>query len=156
MKKWLKGLLVALGGVAIVTAIWLSWKEGPVTRHPIPVPEQEPNNTFEQTGDLFANTVHTGVISSDTDVDFWMADNRYMEASHLVSLSLTDIPEGTDYDIVAYDEFATIIAKSTNMGNLSELLQFVPVPGKIYYFKVYSSTGSNPDGWYLLEVNSFY
>jgi len=112
--------------------------------------EFEPNNTFQEaSGPLSPGQVVQGFISYDDDVDVY-----YFEANttSAVSVDLTGVPAGVDYDLYVYAG-SEVAAKSENEAGEDESVEFRPgAPGR-FYVAVSSFQGSNESESYSLSAS---
>ena len=90
----------------------------------------EPNNsTAEAAGPLQHGVACTATISPASDEDWYFVD---VDPGLLV-ISLTDIPQDTDYDLFLTDHDANIYAASRDSGHADELIsEVVVVPGRFW------------------------
>lgn len=80
-----------------------------------------------------------GILDQGDGGDYLRLD---LEAGEL-TLNLTDIPSGRDYDLLVYDEEGRSLASSQQPGNLPEALT-VRVASGTYAVRVYPSIGRSP------------
>jgi hypothetical protein len=113
----------------------------------------EPNNAPEQAfGPLISGQVYWAFIWDETDTD----DYYYFTPTTTdeVTVELTNIPAGRDYDlwIYSYDGTYGVVEHSTRTGNADEDLAFVPMAGKTYYVRVMPYSGFSDIQPYYLKV----
>ena len=114
--------------------------------------EEEPNNLFSQAnGPLQFGSDYRGGFPVDSDKE----DRFYFEldAASDVTITLRDIPEGTDYDIYLYPEDWSNgeIASSVRYGNRPEEIKETLEAGK-YYIRVLAGRSSSSSEKYRLRV----
>lgn len=80
-----------------------------------------------------------GILDQGDGGDYLRLD---LEAGEL-SLGLSDIPSGRDYDLLVYDEEGRSLGSSQQPGNLPEALT-VRLPAGTYAVRVYPSIGRSP------------
>ncbi|MGQ9467976.1 MAG: Ig-like domain-containing protein, partial [Anaerolineae bacterium] len=111
----------------------------------------EPNDTPAQAwGPLQSGQTYTAFIWDETDMDdyYWITPTT----SNSVTVYLTNIPSGSDFDLYIYyyyDGAYHPVAQSNFTGNASEQVSFAPNPGTKYYIRVYRFGGS---GQYQLKA----
>ncbi len=121
---------------------------------PPPHDSYEPNDTPSQAfGPLESGRVYKSYIWDDDDQD----DYYYFvpASTAVVSVTLTNIPVGCDYDLYVYYESGgkyLIQAISNRGGNNDEFVTFTPVAGRSYYIRVYRYAGSDSENPYHLSV----
>jgi PKD repeat protein len=111
--------------------------------------EQEPNDDvlIQANGAIVSGLTYYGVISSAADrQDYFYFD---LPAAHTIELWLTDIPDGSNYDLYlrAPADLDHPVGTSNKSGNADEhILTGVLSPGR-YYIQIYnrSATGSEQD-----------
>jgi uncharacterized repeat protein (TIGR01451 family) len=113
----------------------------------------EPNDIAEQAfGPLISGEVYSAFIWDATDTH----DYYYFTPTTIdeVSVELTNIPEGRDYDLSVwnYDGKYNLIDYSDRTGNADEDLTFVPIAGEKYYVRVSPFTGFSSTQPYHLRV----
>ncbi len=158
--------LVLLALAAIMSSLLLAHLSlvsgtGPVTLAeylPPPQPSEpcdvcEPNNSFSQAcGPLAPGERYQFFIrcTANRDDDYYYID---LETTGTVTLDLTSIPPGTDYDIYLYDENETLQCYSNQYGNRDEHATcHLTQPGR-YYVRVYPYTEEcNDNDPYALTV----
>ncbi|MBN1889177.1 MAG: DUF11 domain-containing protein [Thermoflexales bacterium] len=101
--------------------------------------EKEPNDDArtQANGPMVFGLVYYGAFpdQSDFDKDYFYFD---LDVEHSVSMDLTNIPSGQDYDLALWDTaFKSPIAYSDNKGSLDEHIQTgILLPGR-YYVQIY-------------------
>ena len=114
--------------------------------------EQEPNNGFGD-ADLHYRLCENVEVSGsfpneDDDDDLYVIESK---SGHL-SLWLTHIPAGTNYELVLYHG-TTRIAESLNAGNLDEEIVMEDVEAGRYYARVFRRQGSSPEPYFIRWQN---
>ncbi|MHB9155203.1 MAG: hypothetical protein ACYC5N_05845 [Endomicrobiales bacterium] len=100
---------------------------------------EEPNNDFlTANGPLASGTTYQPFLYSEGDQDYFKV---YADAGGL-SVRLTAIPSGHDYDLYLYDADSRLIGESLKENNQNELISTTTVRG-VYYARVISFTGSS-------------
>ena len=56
---------------------------------------------------------------------------------HHITVDLTGIPDGADYDLILYDPSQTIVAQARRSGNVDEHISYVPAVTGRYYIRVW-------------------
>lgn len=115
--------------------------------------EVEPNDSWnEATGPLVSGTVYVGRFAEATDLN----DYYFFELSGpaIVSIVLTAIPEGHNYDLVLRDEeLEPPVGFSTNPGNANELISpNAPLSAGKYYIQVFNRSETAATQHYKLKV----
>jgi hypothetical protein len=112
----------------------------------------EPNNSLSQAcGPLAPGKRYQYFIRCTTkpDDDYYYID---LETPGTVTLDLTDIPPGADYDIYLYDENKTLKCYSNRGGNLPEHAECHLGSSGRYYVWVHPYAGCNESDPYVLTV----
>jgi hypothetical protein len=114
----------------------------------------EPNNSPEQAfGPLISGQVYWAFIWDETDTDDYYHFTPTTTAE--VTVELTNVPVGKDYDlwVYSYDGTYNVVDYSDRPGNADEDLGFVPVARETYYVRVRPYSGfSNIQPYYLKVV----
>ncbi len=101
----------------------------------------EPNDTPEQaSGPLVSGRVYRAFIWDATDQDDYYHITPLSDTT-TVHVELTSIPVSRDYDLYIYydlDGEYPLVTSSARGGNLDESVDFIPVPDRKYYIRVYS------------------
>ncbi len=114
----------------------------------------EPNDTPAQAyGPLTSGQTYQAYIWDETDQDDYYHFTPSTGAG--VSISLTNIPSGCDYDLYVYyyDGQYRQVAYSNRGGNADEGVTFAPVAGRKYYVRVYRCSGFSSQQPYRLRVS---
>ncbi|MCA9948114.1 MAG: hypothetical protein KDE48_00580 [Anaerolineales bacterium] len=115
--------------------------------------EHEPNDHPNvANGSLISDNTYFGTftLTNDLDVDDYFYVNFPLNG-HL-SISLTDIPAGQDYNLVLYDETSTnILGYSGNVGDVNEFI-FAEIKSGKNYIRVYNQSNSASSKPYKLTV----
>jgi hypothetical protein len=110
----------------------------------------EPNNNFnEASGPITSGQGVQAYIGTDDDVDIF-----YFEATTTspISVELTDIPSGSDYDVYVYFN-SNVVGQSENQNQSDESLEFRPASPGRFYVAVNSFRSSNDSEPYALTVD---
>jgi hypothetical protein len=81
-------------------------------------------------------------LSSDTPIQSYLCAADDIDDTSLspISVNLSDMPAGKDYDLYLYYQDA-IVAKSDNYGSSNESLSYTPVQPGRYYIRIYPYSG---------------
>jgi hypothetical protein len=110
----------------------------------------EPNNATTAATSISSNAIITDAnIHATSDNDYFMFT---VSATSSVTIQLSNIPSGCDYDLELYDSSNTRKANSTAGSNNPESIAISLTSGT-YYIKIYSYQGSSTS-FYRLQVNS--
>lgn len=124
-----------------------------VVQAPTPTPpcqRYEPNNTLATATGPLANgqTMEAALCSGDPD-DFYYID---LSAGATLTLDLTNLPAGTDFDLFLYNAGGgNPIAQSRNTGTVPERIVKTITAGR-YYIRVYPYTGRSQQVYRLRVV----
>jgi hypothetical protein len=114
----------------------------------------EPNDSPDEAyGPLVSGQDYDGYIWDATDPDdyYWITP---MTTSQ-VTITLTNIPAGTDYDLYVYYHDGAQYQQegaSIRTGNQNESVTFTSVPGRKYYIRVYPASGFSSQQPYHLRA----
>ncbi len=109
----------------------------------------EPNDDYDEArGPLAPGDVIEAYISWENDIDVFYINTSTTQP---ITLSLTNIPAGTDYDLYLLDEDGTI-AFSENETQ-EEYIEFSPRNTGTYWIAVVSYSGASTSQPYTLAVN---
>jgi hypothetical protein len=120
----------------------------------------EPNDTPGQAyGPLVSGQVYQSYVWDTTDQDDYYHVTPLSDTT-AVHVELTSIPAGRDYDLYIYynqDGEYLLVTSSARWGNLDESVDFIPVPGRKYYIRIYSDMAmgggySNEDPYDLVAT----
>lgn len=110
----------------------------------------EPNNTSAQArGPLTCGQTVNCLLETAYDVDYFYVD---LIAPVLLTLELTDIPAGCDWDLYLYGPELQLLASSVQSGNMWELIIHDVTTSGRYYVAVESYEGFSPVDTYALSV----
>ncbi len=112
--------------------------------------EEEPNNGLSTAnGPLQYNKDYFGNFPSLSDIDDLLFIQLHGPAT--VIISLTDIPNGTDYDLFLYNTVPKQIAESKKLANNPELIKKALPAGK-YYIRIHRGGSAPTPAKYKLRV----
>jgi len=111
--------------------------------------QNEPNNSFSAATTIGNNSTINANIHNSSDQDYYKFT---LTSRSNFTLSLSNIPSGTDYDVQLYNSSQTVIASSTNGGNSSEYISATLEAGT-YFIRVYPYTGYSNSN-YRLQITS--
>lgn len=117
---------------------------------PIPCGNYEPNNSFSGAHLLPGPGNYCEYLSSTSDQDIYRLDVNTLGP---ITIDLTDIPPGMDYDLELYDNNLTLIDRSLAASNDDEHIAFQPRQTGNYYVVIYPFSGSDPNNPYHLSVS---
>jgi uncharacterized repeat protein (TIGR01451 family) len=113
----------------------------------------EPNNTPEQAfGPLISGHIYWAFIWDEADTEDYY--HFTPTTTDEVSVELSNIPVGHDYDlwVYSYDGKYNLVDYSNNTGNADEYITFVPVSGEPIYVRVWPFDGFGNTQPYHLTV----
>ena len=110
----------------------------------------EPNDDFSEAYRLSAPGTYCSYISTDSDEDYYRFD---VNTLGLITVDLTNIPSGTDYDIELYDSNQMRVGGSWWGFNYDERIVFQPRQTGRYYVRIHSCDGNSPSQAYRLSVS---
>jgi hypothetical protein len=114
----------------------------------------EPNNTPEQAfGPLASGQVYQAFIWDEADTEDYY--HFTPTTADEVSVELSNIPAGHDYDlwIYSYDGKYNLVDYSNNTGNANEYITFTPVAGEPIYVRVWRFDGfGNAQPYHLMVI----
>jgi hypothetical protein len=81
-------------------------------------------------------------------------DYYYFDISALtpITIDLTNIPDGADYDLFLYDPLKNVAEESRSPGNADERISHTPTITGRYYIRVWPYKGYNDTSPYALLV----
>ncbi len=127
------------------------------TRTPTPTPgtpgcpdPYEPNDDFSQARPIIPGTTIQAYICTEGEQDFYTFN---VQGGQQISLSLSHIPAGQDYDLYLDDPGQTQVAQSTNTGNADEQITYTAASGGTYYVVVTGYSGYSTTQAYHLRVD---
>lgn len=110
----------------------------------------EPNDGFDEAYRLSAPGTYCSYISTASDEDYYRFDVSTLGP---ITVDLTNIPPGTDYDIELYGNNQAQVSGSWYGSNDDEQIVFQPIQTGRYYIRVYSYSGSSQSHAYHLTVS---
>lgn len=123
----------------------------------------EANDSKDTAKSITQGVPINATININTDEDWYFVNAT---TSGKLTVTLNNIPENCDYDIVVYDENNNYVGSSALTGNSPEKASALINAAGNYYIRVYSWTGSSPTANYELnatislpdsyEVNDYY
>lgn len=109
----------------------------------------EPNDDYSQaTGPVTSGEVIRAYISWEQDVDVYYIQIR---TTQTISVKLTDIPSGTDYDLYLLDR-SSVLASSDSQAS-TELIDYMPSETGTYWIAVSSYSGASSTSPYTLTIS---
>jgi hypothetical protein len=112
------------------------------------VDKYENNNSLSAAKTIPLNTDITGIISSETDVDFYSFS--ITSAAPDIKITLRNLP--ADYDMTLYDPSGNSIAFAQNTGTENEMILYNLTKMGKYKLRVYGYNSFNPNKCYLLNI----
>ena len=110
----------------------------------------EPNDSiYNPYGPLVSGQTYFAYICQGDENDYYYFDiNTY----NPITIDLTDIPDGADYELILYDPNKLIVAQSRQGGNADEHISYVPSVTGRYYVRVWPYIGHSDTRPYRLVV----
>jgi hypothetical protein len=109
----------------------------------------EPNDVYNQaTGPIPSGSVIRAYISWEQDVDAYFIETKTTQP---ISVKLTDIPAGTDYDVYLLDR-SSVLAKSDGQSS-EEFITYSPPRTGTYWIAVASYSGASTTSAYTLTID---
>jgi hypothetical protein len=111
-----------------------------------PNPTGEPDDTFATAHGLPLNVLAAGAfLSPDDFVDAYFFDVPTLRS---VTIHLSNIPEGSNYDLYVYTGAKSLLGYSENVGNNNEAVTVNVGQGRYYVIveRVFPPLGADPDG----------
>jgi hypothetical protein len=108
----------------------------------------EPNNTFSLAKNISTNRTIMGVISTNTDIDYYQFANTVRGQN--IEIGLSNLP--ADYDLYIYDRFKQLIGYSTKTNLQHEKVRIQNAAISNYYIRVLSRQGESSAQCYQLKV----
>jgi hypothetical protein len=111
-----------------------------------PCRRYEPNDTLSTAWGPLANgqAIEAALCSGDPD-DYYFVD---LAAATTLVLDLTNLPSGTDYDLVLYNAVGGELASSRNVGTAAERITRAVSAGR-YFVRVYPYSGRSTQPYRL-------
>ena len=121
----------------------------PIPACPSNYTSYEPNNSICTAKSLGSSTqIQSHICGSEDSDDYYQIEVTALEP---INLSLTNIPEGKDYDLYLYFD-NKLVAQSDNFGSVNESLSHMPNQTGQYVIRVYPFSGHSFDP-YTLKVD---
>jgi hypothetical protein len=98
----------------------------------------ETNNTLSAAKSITVNTNITASIGTSTDVDWFKFSNT--STARNIRVTLSNLP--ADYDLYLYNSSGTLLFKSENGSNTTELIKYNSAPVATYYIQVKGYNGA--------------
>lgn len=134
------------GGYTVYSGFWAG-REG-TTPPGCPDP-YEPNDDFDHASAITPGTTIQAYICDENDRDWFKFD---VTAGQTITVELTNIPAGMDYDLWLDDPNGDQVASSTNSGNADEQITYTAASGGTYYVIVTGYSGHSTTVAYRLLV----
>lgn len=110
----------------------------------------EPNDSQATAKLITSNTAISANINIPTDEDWYAID--IPSSGKKLTVTMTGVPSGCDYDLSIYNSSSTWIAGSYNNSNANEkTIALISTPGR-YYIRVYSYSGYSSSSSYGLTT----
>lgn len=110
----------------------------------------EPNNDSSQAYALPGPGIYHSYIWTSTDEDWYQLNVTTLGP---ITIDLSNIPSGMDYDIEFYTSAGRFIGGSWISGNSDEKVVFQPIQTGSYYVVIYSYSGSSQKQAYRLSLS---
>ncbi len=110
----------------------------------------EPNDDYGQATPITPGTVVRAYICTEGEQDYY---SFRAAAGQKITVRLSGIPAGHDYDLFLNDPSRTEVAKSTNSGNADERIEYTAQVGGTYYAVVNGYSGHSTTEAYTLRVD---
>lgn len=111
----------------------------------------EPNDSIGAAKYISNNTTITNAnIGAEGDNDYFYFT---ISQSSNITLSLSNIPSGCDYDLYLYNSAGSLLNSSTAGSNTSETINATSQPAGTYYVRVLGYSGSS-SSYYRLQVTT--
>ena len=127
------------------------------TRVPTPTPSTpgcpdpyEPNDDFSQAQPIPPGRTIQAYICSEGEQDFYKFN---VKSGQQITVTLSRIPAGQDYDLYLNDPGQNQVAQSTNTGNADEQIIYTAVGEGTYYVVVTGYSGYSTTQAYHLRVD---
>ncbi len=133
-----------------VTINVISRRYLPLVAHRLWCDPYEPNDGYSQAyGPLTPGTVYEAMLCPGDPDDLYYID---LPAACQVTIDLTNVPAGTDYDLSVWDSNREFLASSRRSGNANEQIAWAAAAGT-YYVRVWPSSGRSDLQPYHLLVD---
>lgn len=111
----------------------------------------EPNDTFATAyGPLVTDRIYEAYIWPAGDQDYYYIDATSTAAD--ITVSLTNLPAGVDYDLYLYNTALALVAQSAHYGNADEVIRYRPAATGRYFVRIYPYQGASKDQPYRLQA----
>ncbi|MCB0166979.1 MAG: peptidase M4 family protein [Anaerolineae bacterium] len=109
----------------------------------------EPNDDVSQAyGPLVSGANYLSYLQTNGDVDIF----HFTTSGGFITISLSSLPSGTNYDLELYNSAGTLIDTSYNAGTTAENISRFVSAGKYYVYISPTVTASSKTDSYLLKV----
>ena len=116
-----------------------------------PITDQyEINDTTTKATVISPGNTYYATIHNTSDVDYYKLTTS---SSSVLTINLSNIPSGTNYNLELYNSSNTRVAYSLNSGTTAETITYTASAGT-YYIKVFSASGANWQNKYKLTTAS--
>lgn len=116
-----------------------------------PITDQyEINDTSAKATAISLGGTYNATIHKTNDVDYYKLTNY---PGGVLTINLTNIPSGTNYNLELYNSSNSRVAYSLNSGTTNEVINYSANAGT-YYIKVFSANGASSKSSYKLTVAS--
>lgn len=116
-----------------------------------PITDQyEINDTIAKATAISIGSTYYATIHNTSDVDYYKLTNY---SGGVLTINLSNIPSGTNYNLELYNSSNTRVASSLNSGTTAETITYSASAGT-YYIKVLSASGANWQSTYKLTTAS--
>lgn len=108
--------------------------EPTATATPVREDAYEPNDSMIQAfGPIVPGQEYEAYIDDKQDVDFFYFE---IDVPHMVDIVLTDIPEGTDYDLYLVTGEEDVLSSSSNSQEVEEHIQYTTSSVGVFYLVI--------------------
>jgi len=125
------------------------WTPGDGTSVPNCPDPYEPNDGYGQARDITPGSAIQAYICTDQDVDVF---KFHVTAGQRITVDLSNIPAGTDYDLWLSDPAYSQVGSSTNPDQADEHIEYTATSSGVYYVGVSSYAGASATQPYHLRV----
>ena len=141
--------MIAGEGYTLYSGFW--GPIGQVTPPPSGCPDAyEPNDDFSQAKTIVPGTTIRAYICTEGEQDYYKFT---VAAGQHITVRLTNIPAGQDYDLYLDDPSQTDVAVSNQSGNVDERIDYTAIVGGTYYIIVTGYSGYSTTQPYSLRVD---